>query len=101
MERFAPAWKAAAKFASDGTPRLMCFSRGHFYGRTPKSGIGLDGREPAEGSMRSLILPMALCADLLGAGCGSTASNAPAVTNAAAPPPASRAPATLETADST
>lgn len=51
--------------------------------------------------MRSLILPMALCAALLGAGCGSTASNAPAVTNAAAPPPASRAPATLETADST
>jgi membrane fusion protein, multidrug efflux system len=48
--------------------------------------------------MRSLILQMALCAALVGAGCGSAASDAP-VTNAAAPPPASMTPAPTEIAD--
>jgi membrane fusion protein, multidrug efflux system len=51
--------------------------------------------------MRSLNLPMALCAALLGAGCGSAASDAPAITNAASPPPASKAAAAVETADTT
>lgn len=51
--------------------------------------------------MRRLILPTALCAALFGAGCGSAASNAPAVTNAAAPPPATKPLATVETADTT
>jgi membrane fusion protein, multidrug efflux system len=49
--------------------------------------------------MRSLILQIALCAALLGAGCGSAASDAPAVTNAAAPPPAAKAPAPAEPGD--
>src|SRR5580704_4208291 len=98
-ERSAQVWKAAAKFAPDGTPRPTCFSGGHFCGRTPKCGIGLDGREPAEESMRSLILQIAWSAALFGAGCGSAASDAPAVANAAAPPPTSKASATVETAD--
>lgn len=49
--------------------------------------------------MRSVMLLTALCAALFGAGCGSAASDAPAVTNAAAPPPASKSPAPAEPAD--
>jgi RND family efflux transporter MFP subunit len=49
--------------------------------------------------MRSLILQIAWSAALFGAGCGSAASDAPAVANAAAPPPTSKASATVETAD--
>lgn len=49
--------------------------------------------------MRSVILQTALCAALFGAGCGSDVSDAPAVTNAAAPPPVSKAPTPAEPGD--
>jgi membrane fusion protein (multidrug efflux system) len=49
--------------------------------------------------MRSLILQIAWSAALFGAGCGSAATNAPAVTSAAEQPPGTKVPASVETAD--
>jgi membrane fusion protein (multidrug efflux system) len=49
--------------------------------------------------MRSLILQIALSAALLGEGCGDTTTTAPAVTNAAATPPTSKAAVPVEAAD--
>jgi len=49
--------------------------------------------------MRSLIVPIALGAALLAAGCGNTETTAPAVTNAASTPPTPKGAVPVEAAD--
>lgn len=49
--------------------------------------------------MRSLIVPIALGAALVAAGCGNTETTAPAVTNAASTPPTPKAAVPVEAAD--
>ncbi len=49
--------------------------------------------------MRSLIVQIALCAALLGVGCGDGRTSAPDVTNAASIPPAPKAAVTAEATD--
>src|SRR5271167_8068 len=86
MAPFDRAWKAGARFASDGIPRAMCFSDGCFCGRILRRGTGWGGRNTVEGSMRSLVVTITIGAVFFAASCGDDKPIASSITNAAPAP---------------